>query len=129
MSSRNAYQITVNKNNQRLYDRLKQKLNDLFCGHVEETSYGFYAEDSPGVSSAFENGPAGYIRPKDLQRELNQPAYEDADWDTFLEHQEQHDLDAHSPDQTQPYTTIITSVTHEYQNDTSGAREENQISL
>lgn len=98
MSSRNAYRIHVSTDNDK-YKDLREDVDDLFKGHVRETEYGLFAEDSPGVSSAFSEKDPRYVSKSTIKRELSQ------------------------------YSNIIDTIEHIYANDTNGKRTEKELEL
>lgn len=98
MSNRNAYRIYVDLNDDQ-YKQLREDVDNLFKGHVRETEYGLFAEDSPGVSSAFSEKDPRYVSKSDIKRELSR------------------------------YSEIIDKIEHIYANDTNGKRTEKELEI
>ena len=131
MSERNAYHIFVSKTDGYKYEYLRQRLDDRFRGHIEETESGFRAEDSPGVDSVFSDGSPPYVRADELISILHEPIFDgwsDENWhDAREDYDELADLD--QPEDAGAYADIVERVVHRYANDTSCVREENELDI
>ena len=130
MSERNAYDIFVTKTDGYKYNYLRQRLDNLFSGYVEEIEGGLRAQDSPGVDSVFPDGPA-YVRADELISILNEPIFSDWSDENWLDAREDYDelADLDQPGDAGAYVDIVERVVHRYANDTSCVREENELDI
>ena len=128
MSDYNAYRIYVrNTAPDYLIKQLQQKLESIFCGHCEQTEYGFYARDSIRAGEAFIENDPGYVYPRDLTRKLNVPWVENSSQQWKMEQDDSIDYEIPYHKDADPYTEAIEHCVHEWVDDTACSSGEEDI--